>query len=228
MNLVRASYGFQRYLRDWIVSPCRLFQFVHRLKKKKKKNASRLRPGVRGTSRGRVSHGVTVLFQNRCRDTASSAGSRYSRYLGQAFGLVKQPLRGINPLLFRKIPPPPPYDIDQLSKQSLSGRGIHFRSRNNISIMSRDIFVVSSNFRPEGELVQRVVWTKAVELLIVAVSRNRGGREALFAAVLRVGDDEGAYTCTFRICGSIIAIGTRIKSRGLSCPDNASSGCTQL
>lgn len=125
---------------------------MHRLKKKKKKkNASRLRPGVRGTSRGRVSHGVTVLFQNRCRDTASSTGSRYSRYLGQAFGLVKQPLRGINPLLFRKIPPPPPYDIDQLSKQSLSGRGIHFRSRNNISIMSRDIFVVSSNFRPEGE-----------------------------------------------------------------------------
>lgn len=42
VNLVRASYGFQRYLRDWrIVSPRKLFQFVHRLKKRKKERKKR-------------------------------------------------------------------------------------------------------------------------------------------------------------------------------------------
>lgn len=78
-NLVRASYGFQRYLRDWIVSPCKLFQFVHRLKKKKK--GKTLPDPVQvfvehlEAFTSRVSHGVTVLFGNRCRDTASSTGS---------------------------------------------------------------------------------------------------------------------------------------------------------
>lgn len=124
-NLVRASYGFQRYLRDWIVSPCKLFQFVHRLKKKKKKrkNASRPRPGVRGTSRGfyepRKSWRDCSLRESLpWHGIIHGISSRYSRrYLGQAFGFVKQPLRGINPpfsnhpRFFYKIPPPLPWSF---------------------------------------------------------------------------------------------------------------------
>lgn len=119
---------------------CKLFQFVHRLKKKKKKgkNASRLRPGVRGTfSRGRVSHGVTVLFQNRCRDTASSTGS-----LLVIRGIWVRPLGSLNNHHFEELIHLPSSSfllyiriINRSCK--VSSRRINFR--NKISITDRDL-----------------------------------------------------------------------------------------
>lgn len=92
-------------------------------KKKKRKNASRPRPGVRGTSRGfyepRKSWRDCSLRESLpWHGIIHGISSRYSRrYLGQAFGFVKQPLRGINPpfsnhpRFFYKIPPPLPWSF---------------------------------------------------------------------------------------------------------------------